>query len=320
MRFCLPVAGPLLFLGFPILASAQAAPSVNASASHFLAPVTTISKAVDEVNVAFTVTDHKGRFIDNLRPDDFHLLDNHLAPQRLTYFQQRSDLPLHVAVLIDASASVKYRFKFEQEAALAFVKKLLRPGTEKAFVVAFNDRVTTIQGLTENPSKISKALVKVNVDGNTSLYDAVIFAADQLGKIPERDITRRAIVLISDGVDTVNRATLQQAEQAAARNQATIFALSTNSSDLEPNANGDAVLKELAASTGGSLLPAHDGSRLFTAFRDVAKALHNQYVLAYNPMDFEADGSYRTIEIVPLKRGLRTNCRKGYYANVRATP
>src|SRR5262249_2987309 len=136
-----------------------------------LAPVATISKNVNEVDLAFTVTDKKGDFIGNLQPNDFALLDNHSAPERLTFFQQRSDLPLHLAVLIDASDSdsVKFRFKFEQDAALAFIRKIMRPGTDRVFVVAFNHRVTTVQDLTDKPSRVSKALKHVNAGGNTAL-------------------------------------------------------------------------------------------------------------------------------------------------------
>jgi VWFA-related protein len=292
--------------------------AIVSSESHLLAPVTTISKAVDEVNLAFTVTDKKGHFINNLQPDDFALRDNNLAPTRLTFFQQRSDLPLHLAVLIDTSASVKNRLKFEQQAALTFLKKILRSETDEAFVVAFNDQVSTIQEPTDKIAEISKALKSVTADGDTSLYSAVIYASEKLRQLPEHQMTRKGIVLISDGVDTVNQSTLQQAKEAAVRADAMVFALSTNFSEIEPNAEGDGVLKELAAYTGGALLPGHNDSQLDSAFRKIEKALRNQYVIAYHPAEFQADGSYRTIEVVPHKTGLRANCRRGYYAVVRA--
>jgi Ca-activated chloride channel family protein len=270
------------------------------------------------VNLAFTVMDKKGRFIGNLQADDFALLDNQSAPKRLTFFQQRSDLPLHLAVLIDASDSVKYRFKFEQAAALAFIKKIMRPGTDRVLVVAFNDRVTTLQEFTDKTSKVSKALKHVSSGGNTALYDAIIYATEKLRQYPEKQLTRRGIVLLSDGVDTVGRSTLEQAKEAAARAETAIFSLSTNVFDFEPNADGDAVLRNLAQSSGGVFLKGGDKDRIQNAFRDVEKALRNQYVIAYNPADFRADGSYHAVEIVPHKRDLRTNCRKGYYAVVRA--
>jgi Ca-activated chloride channel homolog len=310
-RFC----SSFCVLGISFLAIGQSTTPASAPEYRFLAPVTTISSKVNEVNLAFTVTDHRGHFISNLRPNDFHLLDNQLTPPRFTFFQQRSDLPLHLAVLIDASSSVKCRFKMEQNSALAFVKKILRPGKDKALEIAFNDQVATIQDLTDRASNVSKAIAKVNPDGNTALYDAVIYATEKLRRVPEAGITRRAIVLVSDGVDTVNGSSLLQAQAAVARAEVMIFSLTTNTSELEPNAQGDAVLRQLAIFTGGNMLPAHDEARLSSSLRNVEKALRNQYVVAYSPPEFHADGTYHKVEVLPVKKGLRANCRKGYYAS-----
>ena len=315
MLSCFRFCSPLCILGISLLATAQSTTPASAPQYQFLAPATTISREVNEVNLAFTVTDHHGRFISNLLPGDFHLLDNQLTPPRFTFFQQRSDLPLHMAVLIDASSSVKYRFKMEQDSALAFVRKILRPGKDNALVIAFNDQVTTIQDLTDRATSVSKAIAKVNPDGNTALYDAVIYAAEKLRRTPESGITRRAIVLVSDGVDTVNRSSLLQAQAAVARAEVMIFSLTTNMSELEPNAEGDAVLRQLAVSTGGSMLPADDEGRLSSSLRNIEKALRNQYVVGYSPPEFHADGTYHKVEVLPVKKGLRANCRKGYYAS-----
>jgi VWFA-related protein len=298
----------------------QIAPAAGVEGSEFIAPATTITKAVDEVNLAFTVTDKRGRFISNLGPNDFRLLDNHQAPQRLTFFQQRSDLPLHLALLIDASASVEYRFKFEVDAAASFLKGILRPGKDQALIIAFNDQVKTLVQPTDKAEELIAALKKIKPSGDTALHDAVIYASEQLRRLPEKTITRRAMVLISDGVDTVKRSTLGQSEQAVSRAQVMLFSLSTNLSEADANAaSGDRVLRELAVSTGGGLMAAHD-QRLTLAFRSVQKALRSQYVLAYNPAGFAPDGSYRQIELNAIKRGLHTNCRRGYYAKVAATP
>lgn len=301
-----------------VAAHAQVAP--EADAPEFLAPAATISKTVDEVNLSFTVTDKKGRFISNLGPDDFRLLDNEQAPDRLTFFQQRSDLPLHVAVLIDASSSVEYRFEFETDAAAAFLKSVLRPGTDEAFVVTFNDQVKTVVAPTDKQAKLRSTLRKLKPGGNTALTDAVIYACDRLREMPENQITRRAIILISDGVDTVHRSTLEQAQQKATHSEVMIFSLTTNFSEDDTNGEGDAVLHALADSTGGALLPAHEDSQLRSALRTVQKALHNQYILAYRPPDFAPNGKYRWIRLVALKRGLHTNCRKGYFARSSSQP
>jgi VWFA-related protein len=297
-RFC----SSLLFVAISCFAVAQSPMSMKASEYSLLTPVTTISKQVNEVNLAFTITDKHGHFVSNLQPQDFQLLDNQLVPVRFNLFQQRSDLPLHLAVLIDASSSVTHRFKMEQDAALAFIKKILRPGKDEAMVIAFNDRVTLIQNLTGRAASVSGAVAKVRPDGNTALFDAVIYAADHLRRMPESGITRRAIVLVSDGVDTVGRSTLAQAQAAAARAEATIFSLSSNISTSGPEEPGDKCLKQLSSFTGGVMLPASDEARLSSSFRNIEKALHSQYVVAYSPPEFHADGTYHKVEIVPAKK------------------
>jgi VWFA-related protein len=298
----------------PAIAASAQIPSNSFQQAELLTPATTIAKSVDEVNLAFTVTDKHGHFISNLGPADFHLLDNNQRPEKLTFFQQRSDLPLHLAIVIDASSSVEYRFRFETASAAEFLKKVLRPGTDEAFVVTFNDTVRTVVGPTDKAAKLTAALQHLKPGGNTDLHGAVVYASEKLRDLPESQITRRAIVLISDGVDTVHHSTLEQAQQAASRSQVMLFALTTNESDLDPNASGDKILQQLAASTGGAMLAAHDEGRLTSAFNSVQKALRNQYVLAYTPAAFMADGSFRRVELRALKRGLRTNCRRGYYA------
>jgi len=317
---CILLCGLVLVLALLPPVTAQMPSPLANTETHFFAPVTTISKAVDEVDLAFNVSDKKGRFVANLTPSDFALFDNRnpLAPERLTFFQQRSNLPLHLAVLIDASDSVRDRFKFEREAALEFVKKIMRTGTDRAFVVTFNDRVTTAQEPTDKTAKVSRALKNMHAGGNTALYDAIIYASEKLRQFPENQLTRRGIVLLSDGVDTVHRSTLEQAREAAARAQTVIFSVSTNILQFEPDAEGDPILKDLAESTGGMFLTGGDEDQIHAAFHYVQKALRNQYVIAYSPSAFHPDGSYHTVEVVPHKDGLRTNCRKGYYAIVRA--
>ena len=317
MRCILLCGLVLLFAILPRITAQMPSPAANTE-THFFAPITTISKTVDEVDLLFNVTDKKGRFVANLQPSDFAIFDNRSAQDGLTFFQRRSDLPLHLAILIDASNSVKGHFNFERDAALGFVKKIMRTGTDLAFVVTFNDRVTTAQELTNKTTRVSRALKNTHAGGNTALYDAIIYASEKLRQFPENQLTRRGIVLLSDGVDTVHRSTLEQAREAAARAQTVIFSVSTNVSPLEPDAEGDPILKDLAESTGGMFLAGGNEDQLHAAFHDVQKALRNQYVIAYNPSAFHADGSYHIVEVVPHKHGLRTNCRKGYYAIVRA--
>ena len=115
---CVLLCGPVLLLAVLPRVNAQMPSPVANTETHFFAPITTISKTVDEVDLAFNVTDKKGRFVANLQPSDFAIFDNRSAQDGLTFFQRRSDLPLHLAILIDASDSVKGHFNFERDAAV----------------------------------------------------------------------------------------------------------------------------------------------------------------------------------------------------------
>src|SRR5262249_42322098 len=99
----------------------------------------TYTKQLDEVNVRFTVTDHKGHFVSDLSPDDFRLLDNDEIPEKIRYFQKQSELPLRVGILIDASASIRHRLSFEKKGAKVFLQKILRPNVDEAFVLTFDE-------------------------------------------------------------------------------------------------------------------------------------------------------------------------------------
>ncbi len=273
----------------------------------------TISKRVDEVNLVFTVTDGKSHFVSNLEKSDFRLLDNHAPPEQIVYFQRQTELPLRVGLLIDISDSITSRFRFEQDAASTFLKKVLRPGVDQAFVVAFNQRVQLVQDMTSDTNALMRAVNSLKPGGDTALYDAITYACEKLNSGEPR-VSRRALIVISDGVNTRSRAIMYDAKQAAARAEVVIFALSTN--DIRHNGynKGEAALDLLTHPTGGMILPAREKAELKSAFTHVETALRSQYALGYKPANLQADGSFRMIEILPQKPSLKAQCRRGYYA------
>jgi Ca-activated chloride channel homolog len=276
----------------------------------------TITKRVDEVNLIFTVTDSKGHFVSALPSDAFQLLDNHQPPRAMGYFHPQTNLPLRVGLLIDESDSIRGRFKFEQKGASLFLKKILRPDVDQAFVVGFDGTVNLAADMTGNIEQLAKGIHSLKSEGETSLYDAVIFACDKLRQQGESRVTRRAIILISDGVDTKSKAILRDAEEAAARSDVVIYALSTNNLEETRHPKGDAVMDLLTEPTGGHILPAREEDDLKHAFVEIEKALRSQYAVGYHPADFTPDGSFRSIQIMARKKGLKVQCRKGYFAPV----
>src|SRR5690348_12963677 len=212
-----PVRLPALALMMVMMATAGAAraqvdaaapPPDPGSMAEAMDPATpTITKRVNEVNLIFTVTDKHGHFVNNLTQDQVQVLDNHEPPDRITYFQAQTDLPLRVALLVDTSDSVASRFAFEQRAAAAFLRQSLRNPSDAGLVVGFDSDIHVMQSLTSDVGQLASALGRLKTGGTTHLYDAITYAAQKLRTHQERPL-RRAVVLISDGVDNGSRSTL----------------------------------------------------------------------------------------------------------------
>jgi VWFA-related protein len=303
-----------------IAAVAQAPPPAmegllsSANAGNAPVPVSeTISARVDEVNVVFTVSDASGKFVSHMSLDDLNVLDNRSAPERISYFQQQSDLPLRVGVLVDLSDSISARFAYEKLAAIGFLQKVLRPQVDQAFVVGFGSHVTLYHDFTSDIGALSNAVREMRAGGDTKLYDAIRFASAKLGSAPGPAWMRRAIILITDGEDTRSKTIMYDAIQSALHAETVIFALSSNDLGDGGYPHGEAVLELITRPTGGSVLPAHNKSRMARAFDRVNEALRNQYAIGYKPADFKPDGNFRTIQILPRQNKLRVQCRRGYF-------
>ena len=297
----------------PPPAMADLLPNANAVTAPDLPASETIRKRVDEVNVVFTVSDASGRFISHISLNDLQVLDNRSAPERISYFQQQSDLPLRVGVLVDLSDSISNRFAYEKQAAIAFLQKVLRPQVDQAFLVGFASRVTLYHDFTSDIGALSNAVREMHAGGDTRLYDAIHFASAKLGSATKPALIRRAIILITDGEDTRSKTIMYDAIQAALHAETAIFALSSNDLADYQYPHGEAVLELITRPTGGSVLPAHSKSEIARAFDKVKEALRNQYAIGYKPADFKPDGNFRAIQIVPRHNKLRVQCRRGYF-------
>jgi Ca-activated chloride channel family protein len=274
--------------------------------------VTTIVSAVNEVRVVFTVTDRHGHYIKDLKRDEFRVIDDR-KPAELRSFRSETDLPLQVGLLVDASNSVRDRFKFEQEAAIEFLNAIIRPRYDKAFVVGFDATPEVTQDFTDNTEGLSKGVKMLRAGGGTAMYDALYFACrDKLLKQEQTGPVRRAIILLSDGDDNLSHVTREEAIDMAARAEVIVYTISTNISGMKDK--GDKVLERIAEATGGRAFFPFQMRDVSDAFLSIQEELRSQYAVAYKPANFATDGRYRTIEILAQDRGLRVRTRKGYYA------
>jgi Ca-activated chloride channel family protein len=275
--------------------------------------VLTIKKRVDEVKVLFIATDRHGKFVRNLNQKDFSILDDHKPPQSIVNFHHETDLPIELGLLIDTSGSVHGRFNFEQDAAVSFLQKTLRPNFDKAFVTGFNVHSQVMQDFTDNTSLLAAAVHNLHDGGGTALYDAIYQAChDKLIKDKEDRPSRRAIVVLSDGEDNQSEVGEAEAIEMAQRAEVIIYAISTDDSGLV--LRGDKVLQRIADASGGRAFFPYKMKDIKNSFAAIEDELRSQYVVSYHPADFEADGRYRPIEITPFKKDLQVRARRGYYA------
>jgi Ca-activated chloride channel homolog len=274
---------------------------------------TPITVDVTRVNLLYTVTDKKGRFVSNLTKDDFEIIENK-KQQKILEFTAETDLPLRLAILIDTSNSIRDRFRFIQEAATNFITTVMRPGKDKALVVSFDTSPELVADLTDDEVAITKAIRDLRPGGGTALYDAIFFSCrDKLMMDQPRDKFRRAIVVLSDGDDNQSRWTREQALEMAHKADAVIYTISTNITHLETS--GDKVLKRYAEETGGMAFFPFKAEDLGQSFENIANELRHQYNVFYRPDPLRTDGLYHPVEIrVKERKELSVRARHGYYA------
>jgi VWFA-related protein len=275
---------------------------------------TTIIQRVNEVPVVFTVTDRHGHYVKDLQKEDFQILDNNHPPAEVRSFHRETNLPLEVGLLVDASNSVRDRFRFEQDSAIEFLNQTVRARYDKAFVVGFDVIPEVTQDFTDNTELLSRGVRSLRPGGGTAMFDALYFACrDKLLKTQPGGLVRRAIVLLSDGEDNQSHVTREEAIDMAERAEVIVYTISTNVTGSPDK--GDKVLERIADATGGRAFFPFQLTDIATNFMEIQEELRSQYMLSYAPADFRPDGSYHTIDIVAKNhKNLRVRSRRGYYA------
>ena len=297
-------------------------------------------------NIFFTAADKNKRFIGDLKAEDIRVLEDG-QPQEIFTFQQNIDLPLSLAILIDTSASEERTLPDEKEAARAFLESVLRPNKDEAAVLSFTGETTLEQGFSGNIERLRRAIDRVefippsgyigggvvvngtppisgtnqSLAGSTAIWDAVWATSEELIST-SAEHTRRAIILLTDGVDTSSRMKMHDAVERAQKADALIYAIGIGDR-YSFNVN-EGSLRKIAEQTGGrAYFPRHERD-LRDAFAQIQKDLREQYLVAYSPLNKARDGSYRKIEIQVMnpelrQRDLKLNYRSGYFAKTSNT-
>jgi VWFA-related protein len=294
-------------------AAQPAANSAPGPGSNADAGTPTFHVGVNEVSLIFTVTDKHGHYIANLGQNDFALLDDQKAPERVNSFHQQINLPLRVGIVIDASTSIRSRFQFEHQSATEFLLQVLRAKNDRAFVMGFDVTPTVTTDWTNDQDALETGINKLEPGGGTALFDAVYVACrDKLGTSRGPEPVRKAIILISDGEDNQSRVYLPEAIKECERAETIIYAISTNWTPSR--GEGDKVLQELAEQTGGEVFFPPSVEEMATSFKDIEEELRSQYALVYTPANFVPNGAYRTIYLYCFDRRYTVRAKKGYFA------
>ena len=251
------------------------------------ADIPRIRVGINEVNVVFTVTDKHGKRVTDLKQGDFHFVDDNKPAVEIRSFHAETNLPLQVGLLIDASNSVRDRFKFEQESAIEFLNQTVRRGYDQAMVIGFDATPEVTQDFTDDTEKLGHGVRELRPGGGTALYDALYYACrDKLLKQPQGGPTRRAIILLSDGEDNLSHVTREEAIEMAQRAEAIVYTISTNVSGTK--GPGDKVLERIADATGGRAFFPFQIRDVANAFAEIQDELRSQYAVSYKPADFKA--------------------------------
>src|SRR3569833_1398634 len=269
---------------------------------------------VNEVNLIFTETDKHGHYVPNLKQNDFALLDDQKAPEKVTSFRQQVNLPLRVGIVIDASTSIRTRFQFEQQAADEFLLQILKAKSDRAFVMGFDATPDIKADWTNNIDALETGINRLRPGGGTAMYDAVYTACKTklLESSRGQEPVRKAMILISDGDDNQSRVHLDEAIKMCQRSETIVYAISTNWTPSR--GKGDQVLTQLAQDTGGQEFFPPSVEQMSNSFKNIEEELRSQYALTYIPADFKANGEFRSIYLYCNDRRYVARARKGYFA------
>ena len=327
-----------------------------------------IAVDVKTVNVIAAVRDKHGKIVPDLNQDAFVLTEDS-RPQTINYFAKETDLPLRLGLLVDTSLSQRRVLDQERSASYSFLDNLLREKKDLAFVVNFDFDVTLLQDFTDARPKLQAALQSLDTPqlssrgrggsggpgggsggdpgggggggrggggrrgGGTHLYDAIFLASDEL---MSKQQGRKALIILSDGVDHGSQETLAYAIETAQRSDTIVYCILYADEEgfgnhpsfgmgpgghgghggrypqLQERVDGKKILEEISKKTGGRLFKVSKKESVEKIYAEIEEELRNQYRLGYTP-DKGAETGYHKIQLTTYNKDLVVQTRDGYY-------
>ena len=294
----------------------------------------------DVTNLPFTATDKDRRFVTTLKAEDLRVLEDGV-PQQLFTFQRETDRPLAIAFLIDVSFSQESTLPAEKAAARTFIEKVIDSHKDQVAIIPFTGLAYLEQPMTRDLLSVYQVLERIEVaspaylgagrplmgiptgpglpappeEGTTAIWDAVALTSmNVLANAP--GLRRRAIILLTDGLNTTGRLSQKEAINRTLAAEAVVYAIGIGSAK---DGLDRGVLRDVAKGTGGRAFFPDKKFDLNAAFAEIERELRTQYLLAYSSTNKKRDGAYRKISIEITnpelkKEKLEIRHRPGYFA------
>jgi VWFA-related protein len=313
-----------------------------------------ISVETKLVQVFATVRDKRGQLVTTLTKDDF-AVDEDGRPQTISYFARENDLPLTAGLLVDTSLSQRRVLDDEVDASYTFLDHVLRE-KDKAFILHFDWEVELLQDITSSRQKLQAGLKAIKEPqmanasdgsshqrgGGTLLYDAIYLASEELMK---KQQGRKAVIVLSDGVDHGSKESLQSAIEAAQRANTVVYSIlfkdehgygdhygyggrgggggwggpygghggGQHRRQQEQRPDGKKILDRISRETGGRLFEVSKKETVDKIYSEIEQELRDQYVLGYAPDQSDAGAYYHKIHLTTKQKDLAVQARDGYY-------
>jgi len=262
-------------------------------------PRNTVKVNVNLVTVLVSVLDEHNRPAPDLPKEAFQILEEGV-PQKIDVFESETQLPLDIALMIDASLSAHMEKNTEQEAAAHFIQQVLRPD-DRLSVFSFDEQVRQLPPyFSDKVSALQEAVRKIPDGAGTSIYDAVYLGSGALQK--RRGERRRVIIMLTDAGETTSRSDFETARKAALRADVLLYTVVIRPVKNENGRNtaGEHALQTITETTGGAMFFPQSSQELPIIFDRINNELRTQYRLAYYPNPRGPANTYRTIEVKVL--------------------
>jgi len=294
----------------------------------------------NSVSIFFSALDKNKRFVATLRKEDIQVIEDGIA-QEITAFQQQTDQPLSLAILIDTSISQERSLQGLKLAARTFVDSIIRPGRDQVAIITFTGETTLEQALTSDVIQIRKAIARVefkpppgytgngqvvaippgsstnqSTQGSTAIWDAIWVTSDEILS-GTSDKTRRAIILLTDGQDSSSHKKMDDAIDRALKSDAVIYSIGIGDEFYGGVDKG--ALRKISERTGGRAFIPEKVKDLEEVFADIKQGLSSQYVVSYLPTNRKSDNKFHKVRIEIINPELRKQDlhlwhQQGYYA------